>query len=310
MVNAAHHSIALDPRALLALRHLEWRVRAVMEGVRVGLHRSPFAGSSVEFSEYRPYTTGDDMRHLDWRVLARSDRYYLRKHEEETNLRAWLVLDASRSMQFGSVPGVTKDSYAKTLVASLAWFLQDQRDVPGLARFHRGLVDVIPPQSRPGHLRRILAALEQPADGADSDLRQALGALARLCRRRSLIIVVSDFLAPTETWSGALGELAAAGHDVRALQVLDPAEPALEHLDRAARWEDLETGQARYVDPGRARAGYRQRFARHAAAVRQACDTAGVPFQTILTQEPVDRALLDFLRQRPPLRRGARGARR
>lgn len=292
-----------DLPALLALRHLEWRVRAVMEGLRVGLHRSPFAGSSVEFSEYRPYSSGDDLRHLDWRVLARTDRHYLRKHEEETNLLAWLVIDASRSMEFGSVPGATKMEYARTLVATLAWFLHEQRDLSGLARFHRGLIDVIPPRARPGHLRRILAALEQPADGADSDLGGALRGLVRLCRRRSLVVVVSDFLAPVENWSGALAELVMAGHDVRAMQVLDPAEPGLDTLSMAARWEDLETGSTRYVDPAKSRDAYREKFASHAESVRAACDRAAVPLFTAMTSEPLDRVLLSFLRQRTPLGR-------
>lgn len=299
----SHRPAQLDLSALLALRHLEWRVRAIMEGVPVGLHRSPFAGSSVEFSEYRPYTNGDDIRHLDWRVLARSDRYYLRKHEEETNLLAWLVVDASRSMQFGSIEGVTKSEYANTLVATLAWFLHEQRDIPGLARFHRGLADVIPPRTRPGHLRRILATLEQPADGADTDLGASIRALARLARRRSLVIVVSDFLTPEESWSGPMAELAMAGHDVRALQILDPAEPALESLAHAMRWEDLETGRSLYVDPTRSRPSYRQKFSAHADAVRSACERAAVPLMTVLTNQPLDRVLLSFLRQRPPLGR-------
>lgn len=308
MVATSRSRLPLDPPAVLALRHLEWRVRAVMEGVRIGLHRSPFSGSSVEFSEYRPYTSGDDVRHLDWRVLARTDRHYLRRHEAETNLRAWLVFDASRSMEFGSRPGVTKAAYARTLVGTLAWFLHDQRDLPGLARFDGRLQEVIPPSARVGQLRRILAALEAPADGRETDLAATLRHLARLTRRRSVIVLVSDFLTPVAPWAGGLRELAAAGHAVRALQVLDPAEPALEHLTRAALWEDLESGQRRYVDPARAAPRYAERFAQHRAELQQTLEQAGVPLQVVPTTTPFDQALLQFLRHRPPAirRRAAR----
>jgi uncharacterized protein (DUF58 family) len=289
------HSI--DPEALHAIHDLELRARTVLEGVRAGLHRSPFTGFSAEFTEYRQYSPGDDLRYLDWRVLARTDRYYLKKFEEETNLRCFLLVDASRSMRFGSGP-VTKAAYARTLVATLAWFLHQQRDVVGTALFDQHVHDVVPPRWRAGHLRHVFATLSREPAGKETNLAAALKETSRLCRRRTLIVIVSDFLSPPADWSAALNELSAAGHDVRALQVLDPAEVALEGFGRSAIWEDLESGQTRYVDPTQARVGYVQRFGEHAQAVRSAFDRAAVDRHLVTTDEPLDRALLRFLRSK------------
>jgi uncharacterized protein (DUF58 family) len=294
---SSSHATSLDPEALFAIHDLELRARTVLEGVRAGLHRSPFTGFSAEFTEYRQYSPGDDLRYLDWRVLARTDRHVLKKFEEETNLRCFVLLDASRSMQFGSGP-VTKAAYARTLVATLAWFLHQQRDVIGTALFDEHVHDVVPPRWRAGHLRHVLATLSREFTGRETNLAAALAETARLCRRRTLIVIVSDFLSPPADWSRALNELAAAGHDVRALQILDPAELSLDHVGRPALWEDLESGETRYVDPAYARPAYQRRFTEHAAAVRAAFDQARVDRQVIPTNEPLDRALLRFLRSR------------
>lgn len=291
---SAARTTTLDPQALLAIDDLELRARTVLEGVQAGLHRSPFTGFSAEFTEYRQYSPGDDLRYLDWRVLARTDRHFLKKFEEETNLRCFLLVDSSRSMLFGS-GGVTKADYARTLIATLAWFLHQQRDVVGTALFDQHVHDVVPPRWRAGHLRHVFATLSREPAGRDTNLAAALQETARLCRRRSLIVIVSDFLTSPSLWSPALNELAAAGHDVRALQVLDPAEVNLDGFGRAALWEDLETGEARYVDPTPARASYRQKFDLHADEVRKAFDRAAVQRQVITTDEPLDRALLRFL---------------
>lgn len=302
--DTAARTTTLDPQALLAIHDLELRARTVLEGVRAGLHRSPFTGFSAEFTEYRQYSPGDDLRYLDWRVLARTDRHFLKKFEEETNLRCFLLVDSSRSMLFGS-RGVIKADYARTLVATLAWFLHQQRDVVGTALFDEHVHDVVPPRWRAGHLRHVFATLSRDATGRDTNVASALRETARLCRRRSMIVIVSDFLTSPATWSPALNELTAAGHDVRVLQVLDPAEVSLENFGRASLWEDLETGETRYIDPTPARESYRQRFDGHAAELRVAFDRAAVQRQVIKTDEPLDRALLRFLLSRPIRARGA-----
>lgn len=288
----------LDPQTLLAIRDLELRARVVVEGLWSGLHRSPFAGFSVEFTEYRQYVAGDDLRYLDWRVLARTDREYVRKFEDETNLRCHLLVDHSRSMTFGS-RGVTKADYARTLVASLAYFLLQQRDMVGVALFGSELMDHLPARWRPGHLRRLLGVLEREHPLGETRLDRALESAARLWRKRGVVVLVSDFLGPLEPWRQPLATLVAAGHDVRAIQVLDPAEITLE-FGRAAEWHDLESDRRIFLDPMQARESYRQRFASHAAAVRAAFDAVGVPFQVATSERPIDLVLLEWLRRSQP----------
>ena len=255
----------------------------------------------MEFTEYRQYSPGDDLRHLDWKVLARTDREFIRKYEEETNLRCLFLVDTSRSMLFGS-HGWTKADYARTLAATFALFLHQQRDVVGLALFADGIADYVPPRWRPGHFRRIVAALEREPSGRDTNLAHALGQAALLARKRSLIFILSDFLSPVAEWEAALGHLTAAHHDVRVVQVLDPAEQSLE-FGSAAVWEDMETGLKLYVDPQQARAAYREKFSAHAAAVRAAFDARGVAHQVVTTNQPLDFALLELIQPRGAARR-------
>ncbi len=288
---------ALDPAALLAIRDLELRARTVMEGLASGLHRSPFSGFSSEFTEYRQYTPGDDLRYLDWKAYARIDRFYLKKFEDETNLRCLLILDTSRSMTFGS-RGYTKLDYARTLAATLACFLHTQRDVVGLALFDQTVHHAVPPRWRAGHLGHVYAALAREPVARTTAMGAALDEVRQLCPKRTLIILLSDFLSPATEWSAPLAHLTAAGHDVRALQVLDPAELTLD-FGHAAVWQDLESDQNLYVDPAQARATYLRNFEAHAREVRDALHRSGVPQQTVNIAEPLDLALRTFLREQP-----------
>jgi len=291
----------IDPKSLLAIRDLELRARVVVEGLWAGLHRSPYSGFSVEFTEYRQYSPGDDLRYLDWKVLARTDREFIKKYEDETNLRCLFLVDVSRSMLFGS-QGWTKADYARTLAATFAFFLHQQRDVVGLGLFADELVDYIPPRWKPGHLRRLIASLEREPTGRDTRLGHALEQAALLCRKRSLIFILSDFLSPVAEWEAALGRLTAARHDVRVVQVLDPAEQTLE-VGSAAVWEDMETGRKVYVDPAEARAGYQANLAAHQAELNSAFDHRGVAHQVVTTDQPLDLALLELIQPRAASRR-------
>lgn len=285
----------LDPQALLAIRDLELRARVVVEGLWAGLHRSPFSGFSVEFTEYRQYSPGDDLRYLDWRVLARSDREYVRKFEDETNLRCHLLVDHSRSMEFGS-RDYSKADYARTLAASLGYFLLQQRDMVGLAMFADGLAGHLPPRWRPGHLRRLLGILDRPFEVGATRIGGALRDVARLWRKRGLIVIISDLLAPVEEWDESLGHLVAAGHDVRVIQVLDPAELTLDY-GRSAVWEDMESGRELYLDPKQAAEAYRERFDAHQTAVRRALDGRGVSHQIASIDTPFDFVLLEWIQR-------------
>jgi uncharacterized protein (DUF58 family) len=266
------------------------------------LHRSPFTGFSVEFTEYRQYVPGDDLRYLDWKVLARSDRQYIRKFEDETNVRCELLVDHSRSMGFGS-GDYSKADYARTLAAALGYFMLMQRDMVGLALFSNGLEQCLPARWRPGHLRRLLAALEPNPEGGATELGRALEDVARLWNKRSLVLILSDLLAPVASWDEALGHLVARGHDVRVLQILDPVELTLE-FGQAAEWEDAETGQHLYLDPSAARKGYRERFEAHQAEVKRALERRGVPYEVATTDQPLDLVLLHWI-ERTNTSRGA-----
>ncbi len=294
----------IDPQALFAIKDLELRARVVVEGLWSGLHRSPFAGFSVEFTEYRQYSQGDDLRYLDWKLLARSDRNYIKKFEDETNLRCLILVDTSRSMLFGS-KGWTKADYARTLAATFAYFLGQQRDVVGLALFDGTVHDYLPPRWKPGHFRHMLALLQRPPEGRETNLGHALDEVSNLCRKRSLVLVLSDFLSPVSEWEQPLARLAAARHDVRVVQILDPAETSLE-FGEAALWEDLENNRKLYVNPEQARTGYLQRFNAHQAEVKATLEKRGVTRQVATTGQPLDFVLLELLQASPARRATAR----
>src|SRR5437763_4127980 len=187
----------IDPQALMSIRNLELRARVVVEGFWNGIHRSPYHGFSVEFTEYRQYTAGDDPRYLDWRVFARSDRYFIKKFEDETNLRCYLLMDNSRSMSYGS-RGYSKSQYGATLAATLAYFLYLQGDAVGLLTFDDQARDYLPARHRAGHLRHIMLALEKPAGGKGTNLAPPLKRMAEIVRKRGVMILLSDFLAPLD----------------------------------------------------------------------------------------------------------------
>lgn len=283
----------VDPLAVMRIKNLQLRAKAVVEGFYNGLHRSPFHGFSVEFSEYRPYTVGDDLRGLDWKLFARSDRYYIKKFEDETNRRCYLILDQSKSMGFGSLP-YTKIDYAQTLVATIAYYLTLQRDSIGLMTFDESIGDFISARNRPGHLRQILVALSRPVSGTGTDIEEPLKQIASLVRRRGLIILVSDLLAPPEQLRTNLAYLRSRGHEVAILRVLDPSETALA-LESPSMVVDMETGKEIYLDPEAARASYREKFDEHQQQLQSICDSLGVDLYTIQTDEPLETALFNIV---------------
>ncbi len=286
----------VDPAALMRLKNLELRARVVVQGFWSGLHRSPYHGFSVEFTEYRPYVVGDDPRYLDWRLMARTDRYYIKKFEDETNLPCHVLLDLSPSMAFGSV-GYRKRDYAATLAATFAQFLHQQGDAVGLLSFDEGIRDHLPARHRPGHLRQLMLALEKPSEARTTSLDAPLRRIVELVRRRGLMVVISDLLAPIDQLQNSLGHLAACGHEVEVFQVLDPAELTFQ-FGKSARFEDMESGLDLYVDPAAIRETYLQGMRRHQDAARAACETHGIAFHVVTTDKPLELALFDFLRDR------------
>lgn len=280
----------------MAIKNLELRARIVMQGFWKGIHRSPYHGFSVEFTEYRQYTPGDDPRYLDWRLYARSDRYYIKKFEDETNLRCFLLVDNSRSMTYGSVPW-TKAQYAHTLAATLGYFLNRQGDAVGLLTFDETIREYLPARNRPGHLRQLMLMLEKPAAGAGTDINAALNRIVDVVRRRGLVVLISDLLTPLESLEKNLGALAAWGHDIILFHILDPAELKFT-FDKASVFEDVESRRGLYIDPEAARREYLKHFDAHNAAVQGIADKIGAAYSRFGTDRPLELALFDFLRAR------------
>jgi uncharacterized protein (DUF58 family) len=302
--NNASGSSLIDPKVLMRIRNLELRARVVVEGFWTGLHRSPYHGFSAEFTEYRQYTQDDDPRYLDWRVFARTDRYFIKKFEDETNLRCYLLVDGSRSMAYGST-GYTKSDYAVTVAATLGYFLYLQGDAVGLLTFDEQIREYLPARHRTGHLRHLMLALEKPASGQATDLAAPLKRIAELARKRGLVVYLSDFLSPIESFEPELTALAACGHELVVFQVLDPAELTFA-FDQPTMFQDMESGRTLFLDPGAARREYRRKLEAHNAALLALCQRLGIAFRSMVSDRPLELALFDFLRQRMQQRREVR----
>jgi uncharacterized protein (DUF58 family) len=296
----------IDPQTLMRIKSLQIRARVAVEGFVKGIHRSPYHGFSVEFSEYREYCPGDDTRYLDWRLFARSDRYYVKRFEDETNLRCYLVLDTSLSMGYRS-GAYSKSEYARTAAATIAYFLSSQRDAVGLLTFDDHITEYLPPRHRPGHLRRLMALLAREPLGKATDLAGPLEQIAATVRKRGLIVLLSDLLAPIDTLRTRLGYLRSRGHDVVVLRILDPAEVRFTFAT-PAMFLDVESGRELYIDPDAARAEYLRRFDPHAAEVERSCVDLGIEYVRITTDQPLELVLYDLLKAR--MRRSRRPGRR
>ncbi len=253
-----------------------------------------------------PVHPGDDPRYLDWRLFARTDRYYVKRFEDETNVRCHIVLDTSRSMNFRSLDH-SKSEYARTAAATIAYFLTLQRDAVGLLTFEDRITDYLPPRHRPGHLRRLLAMLDREPKGRATDLAAPLEEIAATVKKRGLIVLLSDLLAPADALRSRLGYLRSRGHEVIVLRILDPAESSFT-FRTPAMFHDLESGRELYIDPDAARAGYLARFAAHAAEIERACTDLAIDFRTITTDSPLELVLFNFLKAR--LRGAAKVGRR
>ena len=274
--------------------HLQVLARTVVEGFCSGLHRSPHKGFSVEFREHRAYVPGDEIRYLDWKIFARRDRFYIREFEEETNVRATLLVDASGSMGYGS-GGVTKFEYAVRLAACLSYLLLRQADAVGLVTFDAAVRSYIPPRARPGHLSVLLEALSAARTAGETDPARVLRDVAAQVHRRGLLIVLSDCFSRTADLLQGLARLRHAHHEVLILQIWDRAE--LEFPFRQwTRFESLErTGDRRLVDPATLREAYLRRVAAFREELKRGCARHRVELVPLVTDQPHADALAQLL---------------
>jgi uncharacterized protein (DUF58 family) len=275
-----------DPASLAALGRIEIVARWIVDGFITGLHRSPRKGFSVEFAEHRPYQPGDDLRYVDWKIAARADRWVVKQFEEETNLRATIVLDVSRSMAWTGAPArLTKLAYAERLVAALALLLLRQRDAVGLVRFDDDVRTAIPPRARTGQWRRIIAALDDPGAGRASVAPDALLRAARLVRRRGLVVLVSDLLVEEDAVERAVRTLRAGGHTVTVLHVMDPAERTLAGAGEAV-FVDPESGLEVPAAIGDVRAAFTATVNAAIAEWKARLTSAGATYELVETDVP------------------------
>jgi uncharacterized protein (DUF58 family) len=287
----------LDPAVLNAISGLDLVAATVVDGFVAGLHRSADFGFSQEFAEYRAYAPGDDLRHVDWNVYARSDRAYIKRFHGETNSQLMLLVDASSSMGFAS-HAVSKLVYVRFIAAALAYLAtRRQRDATGLVVFGNTVRDFVPPASRQGHLQRVLASLVQAQPLETTSYAAPLTHLQAFLRRRGMVVVISDFYAPPADIIRAVTPLRVHGNEVVLFQVLDPQE-LRPTVDGSSMLVDLETGAQLEVSEDYVRGRYRERIEAHVADLKREARRAGIGYHLLQTDQPLDQALMQYLRLR------------
>ena len=286
----------LDPSVVARIGSMELRARTVVEGFLSGLHRSPFKGFSVEFAEYRQYLPGDDLSTIDWKVYARSDRYYVKKFDEETNVECHLLLDVSGSMGYGS-RDVTKLAYGSYLTASLAYLMNRQRDAVGFIAFDDNIVTHLPPSARPGHLRSVLLALNQLSLGTRSNVAKPLHQLADSLVKRGVVVLLSDLLDdPAKTIQG-LKHLRFRGTDIVVFHLLDHDELTFPY-DRLTRFRDMETSDEVMAAPLEVRDHYLSEIESLVSHYKRELGLVGIDYQLVDTSKSLDFALMSYLSTR------------
>lgn len=298
----------LDPAALSKIKSMELRARLIVEGFITGLHRSPYHGFSVEFAEHRAYTPGDELRHVDWKVYAKTDRYYVKQYEEETNLRSYLVLDTSASMHYRRAEDLTKLEYGAYLAAGLAALMLKQRDAAGLLAFDEAVHTALRPKATPAYLRRLLVELERitRVPKADAPKRtsaaRALAEVTERIHRRSLVILITDLfenVGAHDDLLKALRRLRHRGHEVIVFHVLEGAtERQFDFPNAPMVFRDTETGEEMALQPQEVRAHYQEAVEHFSERFRRRCLQHDIDFAELDTATPYDQALMTYLNKR------------
>jgi uncharacterized protein (DUF58 family) len=283
-----------DPKVLASIANLSLRARYVVEGIMSGIHRSRAKGFSVEFEAHREYSPGDEIRRIDWKALGKFDRYFIKEYEDETNLRAYLCLDTSASMDYAS-DGITKFDYGCTLTASLAYLILRQQDAAGLVTFSDRIESFVPPRAKRDYMIQILDALENRAPAGETNVGKILEEVAGQIRRRGLVVLVSDLLDEPERILKALRLFRFKGNDVIVFHLLDPAELELP-FEGNTLFEDLEAVNLRVIaDPRVIQKTYQQVIGEFIADMRKQCHDSAIDYQMISTVTPLDKALASYL---------------
>jgi len=286
----------LHPEAIQRIARMDLRAKHIVEGFLSGEHRSPYFGQSIEFLQHREYAPGDDLRRIDWKVWAKQDRLYVKQYEEETNLRATLVVDVSAGMKYGSGP-LNKYEYASTIAVSLAYLLLRQQDAVGCVAFDDKVRRTVPIRSRMNHLQSIIQALDASAPRDKTDLSKVLYDVAEVTPRRGLVVIISDLLVDRPGLIKGLRLLRQRGHDVMVFHVMDDDELDFE-FNGATRFEGLEVPDQLNCNPRALRAGYLEALNAYLDEVRRECAKAVCDYALIRTSQPLDAALAAYLSHR------------
>lgn len=287
-----------DPDVIARISDLNLRSRRLVEGAISGLHRSPFHGFNVEFAEYRDYNPGDDLRRLDWRVFARTDRHYIKQYEEESNVRVTFLVDSSASMNYkGPRAALTKFDHASTLVVSLAMLLTKQQDPVGLVLFDEAATTVLPPSATQSQVQVICELLGGNRPARKTELGGLLLKMADQFRRRNVLVIVSDLFTDLEALYGALNRLQFSGHEVLVMQVLDRDEMELP-FDGPTIFRDIEGDEELFAEPAAFRKSYQKAMVEFLAGVRKECGARGYDHVKFMTDEPLGDSLSLFLHSR------------
>jgi uncharacterized protein (DUF58 family) len=287
----------LQPAVVAQLANMELRARLVVEGFITGLHKSPYHGFSVEFTEHRQYMPGDEIKHIDWKAYGKTDRFYIKQFEEETNLKSYLIVDASRSMDYGSRGNIKKFEYASYVAAALSFLMIEQRDAVGLTLFDEGIRVSLPPRATRSYLKEILKELESAQPAKKTGTSVSLNLIAEQIKRRGLVIVLSDLFDTPESVITALKHFRHKGHEVVVMQILDPLERSFA-FDGDAIFKDLETQEELMTQPWHVQTAYRQSMQEFLDFYKRQCRDNNIDYVLLDTSTPFDKALFEYLNKR------------
>lgn len=286
---------SLDPRTLAKLKGLHLRARHIVEGYVSGLHRSPYHGFSIEFAEHREYAPGDDLRYVDWKVFGRTDKFYLKQYEDETNLLCYLVLDISESMTYRSdTAALSKLEYAQSVAAAVAWLVLEQQDAAGLVTFDSQIRTLLRPGSSSSHLKQMIHAMEMVSPGKKTAAGPIFHELAERLKKRGVVVILSDFFDNVKSLLAGLKHFHHRRHDVVLLHVLDPAELEFP-FQRPTQFQGLEGFPDVMTDPQVLRRAYLRELGVFRQELQEGCRTLNIDYELMRTDRPFDAALRSFL---------------
>ncbi len=290
----------LDPSIISKLNSLELKARLVVEGFMVGLHKSPYHGFSAEFTQHRPYMQGDGLKDIDWKVYGKTEKFFIKQYEEETNLKSYILLDISNSMNFAYDKNIKKIEYASTLVAAFSYLMIKQQDAVGLAVYADKIVKYFPPKMSRAYLREIIKNLAQIEPSEKTNTAECLNSIAEKIKRRGLVIIVSDFFDDVNAILKALKHFRYKRHEVIVFQILDPIERTFA-FGKDAIFRDMETTEEMTTQPYQIQKSYRDAMNEFIGKIKSECLNSNIEYNLIETSAPFDKALFSYIQKRSKL---------